>query len=566
MISCLAVLAATVSLAQAHSQHPFHQPSSDPRPDVYEFEWPVKNVAIVGAGVGGLMAYRTFTECKAYDSVRIFERDDLPGGNWHYTDETPVSVPIHNGVLPDWWKSDYEPTKPPHVPFTIVHRVGSNDTSGHERLEWERRVHRAPTPVWASLEANTPSSEQLIPEFAWPPRVPWATYHWHVGRYLRSFASWLGVNSGDGSPDVSYNTRVESVQKRYNAAGKHQGWTLLLRKFTKTNEITYKETWWSEDFDAVVVATGRFQVPQVPLIPGLVNWQEHFPNQIQHARQYRRPETYAGKNVLVVGAGVARDINKAVKRAYLSVRVHFRRPLLMSRVPSNTSVISEIKTFHPVASDHGIQDGIIELLDGTNITGIDNVILGTGYRFAFPFLSQYQNSSVKGDEVPDVPEQPIVTDGTHVRSLYLGTFYIDQPTIGFMNVDLGTQPFTYGKYTAAALAKVWAGQAKLPSQEKQWEHFWEIVKSKGGFGKDYQMLSHEEIDENLRYFVGWLNGAAIHHGGSLLETPPDTREEMALWIRARYQRDPSDASLGLIDNHLLPRKELDYTRAILNDW
>ncbi|KAH8833644.1 hypothetical protein DL96DRAFT_452577 [Flagelloscypha sp. PMI_526] len=237
----------------------------------------------------------------------------------------PTPVPIHNRVLPDWWKSDYKPTTPPKVPFKIVHRVSNNDSLSSKQLEWERLGHRAPKPIWASLEANTPTSVQQIPGFGWPANVPTATYQWHIERYLRSFASWLGVNVGDKNPDVSYSTRVESVEKRYNEAGKHHGWTLLLRKFVKTDEKTYEESWWTEDFDAVAVATGRFQVPSIPLIPGLVDWQARFPDQIQHTRQYRRPETYANKNVLVVGAGpssteIARDVNMSVKRCYLSLR------------------------------------------------------------------------------------------------------------------------------------------------------------------------------------------------------------------------------------------------------
>ena len=52
----------------------------------------------------------------------------------------------------------------------------------------------------------------------------------------------------------------------------------------------------------MVVATGRFNAPYIPNIPGLKSWTDQFPEQIIHSRQYRRPN--ANKTVLVVGAAV----------------------------------------------------------------------------------------------------------------------------------------------------------------------------------------------------------------------------------------------------------------------
>jgi pyruvate/2-oxoglutarate dehydrogenase complex dihydrolipoamide dehydrogenase (E3) component len=59
-----------------------------------------------------------------------------------------------------------------------------------------------------------------------------------------------------------------------------------------------------QDFDAVVVATGTFNAPNIPNIPGLVGWSQRFPGSILHSREYRHPEMFANKSVLIVGAGV----------------------------------------------------------------------------------------------------------------------------------------------------------------------------------------------------------------------------------------------------------------------
>ncbi|KAG6825284.1 hypothetical protein H0H92_004159 [Tricholoma furcatifolium] len=74
----------------------------------YKFKWPIKKVAIIGAGPGGLVSYREFVNA-GFD-VRLFERDYVPGGNWHYTDEAPVDAPIPNI---DTSVADFTPSLPP---------------------------------------------------------------------------------------------------------------------------------------------------------------------------------------------------------------------------------------------------------------------------------------------------------------------------------------------------------------------------------------------------------------------------------------------------------------------
>lgn len=59
-----------------------------------------------------------------------------------------------------------------------------------------------------------------------------------------------------------------------------------------------------QNYDAVVVATGRYNAPNIPNIHGLKEWNTAFTGKLQHSRQYRRPETYEGKTVLIIGAGV----------------------------------------------------------------------------------------------------------------------------------------------------------------------------------------------------------------------------------------------------------------------
>lgn len=65
-------------------------------------------------------------------------------------------------------------------------------------------------------------------------------------RYMRSFASFHGVGSDDENPNVSYNTRVELVEKYFDDEGNEHGWTLTLKKLERISANVSKATWWTE--------------------------------------------------------------------------------------------------------------------------------------------------------------------------------------------------------------------------------------------------------------------------------------------------------------------------------
>lgn len=87
---------------------------------------------------------------------------------------------------------------------------------------------------------------------------------------------------------VEYNTTVERAAKDPES-GK---WVLSLRRAERTGDLDY---WWTESFDAVVVASGHYSVPFIPPIPGLKEFAERYPNSIEHTKQYRGPAGYEGK-------------------------------------------------------------------------------------------------------------------------------------------------------------------------------------------------------------------------------------------------------------------------------
>ncbi|KAJ7122893.1 hypothetical protein C8R44DRAFT_784863 [Mycena epipterygia] len=463
--------------------------------EFYRFKWPIRRVAIIGAGVrcvpqcrgqvvqplmcwecSGLLAYRELVDA-GFEKVKIFERDAVPGGVWHYTEETPVKAPVPNH---DPKIADYVPSLPP-------------------------RGNAMPLERWYA-DHNDNLTHTLL------------------ARYLRSVYSFFGINSNDESPNTSYSTRVELVEKRFDANGIEQGWTLTLKKFIRLGPSSSKERWWTEDFDAVVIATGTFNAPNIPNIPGLEEWTRCFPGSFLHSREYRHPEKFANQSVLVVGAGpsatgISADLNPFVKRNYLSLRL----------LPQGVEIVVGINRFHA-------SNSTIELSDGTLLTDIDHIIFSTGYRYTFPFLPQYHNSSIgPNDEGLDGQPRPLVTDGTHFRSLYREFIYIEEPTLGFMNLNIGTTTWTFGECFAVALAKIWTGTAMLPNQTQMWKSYRADIATRGGYGKWLPLLNGPMQDNFIWFFTAWLNSAAFEFGGKQVDGKDKNYNEITrVWQQAFF--------------------------------
>ncbi|TFK26048.1 FAD/NAD(P)-binding domain-containing protein [Coprinopsis marcescibilis] len=553
LTTSLTVLAVT-ALGAVGQQEPlnFYTPSHShgrSKSAPYKLQWPVKKVVVIGTGVGGLQAYRELTQ-NGFE-VDIYERDNVPGGNWHYSDEIPLDAPIPNAPVA---VGDYTPSLPPKgVTFPYVEEI-SDEEEGSEL----RRAHRAPKPTWASLHSNAPAPIQQIRETPWPRGTEWALPHQKLSRYIRSFASWHGVNTNDGNPHAFYNTRVEHVERRHVA----DGWTVVSKEVVKTAGNATRSTWFKRNYDAVVVATGRYNAPNVPAIAGIPEWNKKFPGHLLHSRQYRSPQPFKGQTVLVIGAAtsggeIAREVIQHAKQVYVSVRPEsFNGPRFalrdfLSRLPTNVTLVGEIKSFNAPGSN--IKNSNVELVNGTVISGLDTVIFGTGFRYTYPFLSDYHNQKLGvNGTLPRVEGviQPIVTDGTHVRSLWYDSFYIPDPTLLFINANFGMQSFTYAEFIALAAAKVWSGRADLPNTDELWAWYDETVTERRGYGRHFQFLGVERTKASLRYFVSWINEAAVRYGGRQIDQLPKELDEVSqIWAGARW----NNANHGSTHpNNLLP--------------
>lgn len=88
---------------------------------------------------------------------------------------------------------------------------------------------------------------------------------------------------------VTLNTTLEKLEKDGEV------WVLTLRQTGRESRGEKVDYWWTERFDAVIVATGHYTVPFVPAIPGLKEFQEKLPGRLEHSKQFRDINEYVGK-------------------------------------------------------------------------------------------------------------------------------------------------------------------------------------------------------------------------------------------------------------------------------
>lgn len=150
------------------------------------------------------------------------------------------------------------------------------------------------TSVYPTLEANVDASimefsQEPIPDIksassirVHGPNTPFR-HHSVIRQYIEDL-----LNRNGYQDLVEYNTTVENVEK----SGGSNEWKLTLRKSRPGGKYDY---WWTEYFDAVIVANGHYSVPFVPSIDGLSEFAKRYPGRVEHSKSFRGIERYRGK-------------------------------------------------------------------------------------------------------------------------------------------------------------------------------------------------------------------------------------------------------------------------------
>ncbi|KAL3481729.1 hypothetical protein BJX99DRAFT_253256 [Aspergillus californicus] len=429
-----------------------------------------RRIAVIGAGPSGLAAVRALVQEEAFEYIRVFERKSRVGGLWAYEPEpdkfdatgtqNKTAADIPEGLGPN------SPCLTPATPAPEGTRGAAYDTL--DSNAGARTMAFTHTPIeFANSKASIRKFGRQNPSR--PRHI--------VLRYLEElFIPYVHM--------LVLDTTVEKVEKCDDGQ-----WRLTLRRRCVECGVSMskKDYWWQELFDAVVVASGHFTVPNIPDIGGLVDTCAQLPDKFEHSKSWRSQGPYVNKKVVIVGGGIS--------AADLVEDLHdiVQGPLYVSR-RSDVGFLEDAWCLPNVISKPTIKrlssasGGTIEFQDGSIIAGFDKVIFATGYRLSYPFLPF-----------------AAVTPENRMAGFYQHIFHLDDPSLAVIGQVRAAISFRIYEYQAVAVSRFLAGRsAGLPSKAVQKE--WESARLRQ---KGPTELFHE-IKPDFAEYYGWLREFAGH--------------------------------------------------------
>ena len=278
-----------------------------------------------------------------------------------------------------------------------------------------------------------------------PPSTPVYPTAKVVEDYLDLFVIHFNLSS-----NIQLNTTVERLERDET----NSFWRVRLSGPGYGNE-------WLR-FDKVVVANGHYRYPWFPNIPGLDEWLAA--GKVTHSARYRRPVDF-GSTPLVVGGGPSgRDIATEIADQPSTSVIYFS----VTEPPPNPHRNSKLQYRVRVAEFlplDGKGKGKVRYEDGGE-DEVDSCILATGYKMAFPFLSDSLiQTSLPPTPIPPIPKDKLYNSTYHVFPLIKHLFPITDkypPTsLAFPGLLIRVVPFPLVEAQSHAMVKLWTSPELL---------------------------------------------------------------------------------------------------------
>ena len=246
--------------------------------------------------------------------------------------------------------------------------------------------------------------------------------HAEVQAYLEAFGETV-------LPLICFNTAVERAVPLWRAEGPPT-WAVT----TSDGE--------QHVFDALLACSGHYSVPRFPSVAGL----DVFPGRVGHSHEYRTPDVYNGRRVLVVGAAASgEDISEEL--ATVAEHVVLSAASFATEAPAGSRVQRRPMLMELQCDGRAcFADGSCEL--------VDDVLFATGYVFSYPFLP----SSVLSD------------NDNSLGPLYEQLFASRAPSLALIGLPWKVAPFPLMEMQSHLVARVLSGAARLPSQVEMEKH------------------------------------------------------------------------------------------------
>lgn len=187
--------------------------------------------------------------------VRIFEQRDSVGGVWNHNSLTVLDEDF---VIPR-----VAPSKTADTPIAVPGADAAQFVS----------------PVYDSLETNIPHTLMNYSDQPFPTGTSLFPHHHVVKQYLENYAE-------DLRPFTALSTQVLRIEK---TGSEGRG-----RWMVETLDLTTNDTDTSL-FDAILVASGHYNDPFIPGIPGLAEFEQAYPGSVSHSKFYKNPSAFNDK-------------------------------------------------------------------------------------------------------------------------------------------------------------------------------------------------------------------------------------------------------------------------------
>lgn len=380
-------------------------------------------VCVVGAGAAGLCAARHLLVEPCVTEVDVLEQTSQLGGTWVYTENT-----------------------------------------GYD--DFGLPIHSS---MYKSLRTNLPKEVMGFPDFPVPESEKSYLPAKEMLAFLQSYAEKHGVTEY-----IKYNQHVQLIKPKQGATT--ELWDVMYKDLITGVTVT-------KEYDYVFVCNGHYNTPFIPNIPGL----KQFKGDVLHSHDYRVPDIFKSKKVLVIGGGpsgmdIALEITSVTEKVILS---HHDKNIT-SIFPSNLTQKPDVEK---------LDGNTAYFKDGTQ-EEIDVVFLCTGYLYNFPFLHKSCD---------------IVVEENCVEPLYKHVINIQHPSMCFIGVPYYVCAFSMFDLQVRYYVRYMNGTFKLPSPEEMTRHWEEekIDRASRGFtrrqahmmGPDqekyYASLASEANTENL---------------------------------------------------------------------
>lgn len=166
---------------------------------------------------------------------------------------------------------------------------------------WRYNNDNGLSSAYRSLHINTSRDVMQYSDFHMPDDYPPFPDHGLILRYFENYVDHFGFRD-----KITFRTTVEAVRPAEGG-----DWDVTVRD-ADGNERTQR-------YGAVCVANGHHWSPRMPDFPG------QFSGKVLHSHDYRTPEGFENKRVLVVGLGnsacdIACEVSRIAKATFLSTR------------------------------------------------------------------------------------------------------------------------------------------------------------------------------------------------------------------------------------------------------